>query len=145
VKRLVASTRYLALAGVVFGLVAALAAFAWGGIKTVHVVIELVHGRLDGMAVHLLQVMDGLLIAAGLLIFALGLYELFIGEADLPSWLVIGDLDALKGKLVGVVVMVLAVAFVERFEGGGDSLGILEAGAGVALVSAVLVWMSKKT
>ncbi len=144
-SRFVAATRYLALAGVLFGLVAALAAFAWGGVKTILLVIKLGHGELDGMAVGLVQVMDGFLIAAGLLIFALGLYELFIGEIALPGWLVIKDLDALKGKLAGVIVMVMAVTFLERLENLESARGLLESGVSVALVSAVLVWMAKKS
>ncbi len=144
-NRIVAKSRYLALAGVVFGLVAALAAFAWGGVKTVLLVLKLAHGEFDGMAFGLVQVMDGFLIAAGLLIFALGLYELFIGEADLPAWLVIKDLDALKAKLASVIVIVMAVTFLERLENANDARGLLEAGVSVALVSAVLVWMSKKS
>jgi uncharacterized membrane protein YqhA len=145
VNRVVSSTRHLALAGVVFGLVAALAAFTWGGVKTVLLVIKLGHGELDGMAMGLVQIMDGFLIAAGLLIFALGLYELFVGDIALPQWLIIKDLDALKGRLAGVLVMVLAVAFLERLENAGETRGILDAGIGVALVSAVLVWMARAT
>ena len=143
-NRIVASSRYVAVVGVFFGLLATLAAFAWGAIKTVLVALKLVHGQLDGMAVALVQVMDGFLIAAGLLIFSLGLYELFVGEIELPAWLTIGDLDALKAKLAGVIVMVLAVTFLERLENLEEPRGLLEAGVSVALVSAVLVWMAKK-
>ena len=78
--------------------------------------LKLAHGEFDGMAVGLVQVIDGFLIAAGLLIFALGLYELFIGDIELPQWLVIQDLDALKAKLAGIIVMVIAVTFLERLE-----------------------------
>jgi len=144
-NRVISSTRYLALAGVVFGLIAALAAFVWGGLKTVLLVIKLAHGEVDGMAVSLVQVMDGFLIASGLLILALGLYELFIGEIELPQWLVLHDLDALKAKLAGVIVMVIAVTFLERLEANTDARGVLEAGIGASLVSAVLVWMAKKS
>ena len=83
-------------------------------------VLKLAHGEFDGMAVGLVQVMDGFLIAAGLLIFSLGLYELFIGEIELPAWLVIQDLDSLKAKLAGVIVMVMAVTFLERLESTTD-------------------------
>ena len=143
--RVIASARFLALAGVVFGLVAALAAFAWGGVKTVLLVVKLAHGELDGMAVGLVQIMDGFLIAAGLLIFSLGLYELFVGDIELPGWLVIKDLDSLKAKLAGVIAIVMAVAFLERLENLENVRGLLEAGVSTALVSAVLVWMAKKS
>lgn len=143
--RFVASTRYLALVGVFFGLLATLAAFAWGSIKTILLVIKLAHGELEGMAVGLVQIMDGFLIAAGLLIFSLGLYELFVGEIELPGWLVIKDLDALKAKLAGVIAIVMAVTFLERLENLENVRGLLEAGVSTALVSAVLVWMAKKS
>lgn len=143
--RIVASTRYLALVGVFFGLLATLAAFAWGGVKTILLVIKLAHGELDGMAVGLVQIMDGFLIAAGLLIFSLGLYELFVGDIELPGWLVIKDLDSLKAKLAGVIAIVMAVAFLERLENLENVRGLLEAGVSTALVSAVLVWMAKKS
>lgn len=143
--RIVAATRYLALAGVFFGLLATLAAFAWGGVKTVLLVIKLAHGELESMAVGLVQVMDGFLIAAGLLIFSLGLYELFVGDIELPGWLVIKDLDSLKAKLAGVIAIVMAVAFLERLENLESARGLLEAGVSTALVSAVLVWMAKKS
>ena len=61
-------------------------------------VIKLAHGELDGMAVGFVQIIDAFLIASGLLIFALGLYELFVGDIDLPAWLVIKDLDSLKAE-----------------------------------------------
>ena len=142
-NRAVSSMRHLAVVGVLFGLIAALAAFGWGGYKTITLVLRLLHGDVDGMAVALVQVMDGFLIASALLIFALGLYELFVGSLTLPAWLLVQDFESLKSKLAGVIVMVLAVAFLERLESGGDARGLLEAGIGVGLVSAVLVWMTK--
>ena len=145
-SRVIASARYLALAGVVFSLVAALAAFAWGGLKTVLLLTKLGHADVEGMAVGLVQIMDAFLIGAGLLILAFGLYELFVGDMEqLPAWLNIKELDALKAKLAGVIVMVMAVTFLERLESStGDPRGIMEAGIGAALVSGVLVWMSRK-
>jgi uncharacterized membrane protein YqhA len=145
VNRLVASARFFALAGVFFGLLAAGLAFCWGGVKTVLLAAKLARGDLDGMAIGLVQVMDGFLLAAGLLIFALGLYELFVGEIELPAWLVIRDLVSLEKKLAGVIAIVMAVTFLERLENMGDGRGLLEAGASVALVSAVLMWMTKKS
>jgi uncharacterized membrane protein YqhA len=139
VGRVVAAGRNLALVGVAFSLVAALVGFGWGGYRTVRLVVQLVSGRLDGMAVGLMQVMDAFLIAAGLLIFALALYELFIGETGLPHWLVIRDLDALKSRVAGIVVMVMAVAFLERMEAHDEARDVLYNGAAVALVSLGLI------
>lgn len=138
--RFIAASRYLAFVGVAFGLLAAVAAFGWGGQKTVTVLARMAQGRPDGMAVALVQIMDAFLIAAGLLIFALGLHELFVGELPLPPWLVIRDLDALKAKIAGIVILVMAVAFLERLETRDDALDLLFSGGGVALVSGAL-WL----
>ncbi len=141
--RVIASVRYIALIGVVFGLVAALAAFGWGSYKTVAVLFLLLHGEVDSMAVALVAVMDAFLIASGLLIFALGLYELFIGDIALPSWLVIRDLDALKAKVAGIVILAMAVSFLERLETHADPHDVLFSGIAVALVSGALVLLTR--
>ena len=141
-RRLVASSRYLALIGVVFGFVACVAAFGWGSYKTVLLVARLAQGETAGMASSLVQVMDAFLIASGLLIFAVGLYELFVGELELPGWLEIHDLEALKGRLVGVIILVMAAAFVERLETHEDPREVLYSGVPVALVTAALVLFS---
>lgn len=64
---------------------------------------------------------DMFLIATFLLIFALGLYELFISKIDIAEKdprtsrvLIITNLDDLKTKLGRVVIMVLIVAFFKK-------------------------------
>jgi uncharacterized membrane protein YqhA len=54
------------------------------------------------------------------------------------------DLDALKSKLAGVIVLAMAVTFLEYVEANGDGLRLLETGLAIALVSTVLTWMAKK-
>jgi uncharacterized membrane protein YqhA len=144
VNRLVASARYLAVVGVLFGLAATVGAFAWGGVKAVFILIKLGHGDIDGMAFSLVQVMDAFLIAAALLLFSLGLHQLFVADLELPAPLLIHDLDTLEGKLAGVIVLVLAGGFVERVESAADPRGLVLLGVAVALMSAVLVWMMRR-
>jgi uncharacterized membrane protein YqhA len=138
VRSSLSAVRYLALVGVLFGVVAAATAFAWGGVKTVRVLGHIAAGDASGVPLQLVQVMDAFLIAAGLLIFSFGIYELFIGGLSVTRALLIDDLDELKAKLLGVVVMVMAVSFLERLETGEDSRALLAAGASVALVVAAL-------
>src|SRR6185312_15253941 len=137
--KLFASARYFALVGVFFGLITSLAAFCWSGLGTIALVEALFHGEREGMAVGLVKVLDGLLIGAGLLIFSLGMYELFIGGTTLPDWLIIKDLDGLKSRVVGVVVMVMAVSFLERLETQTEPRDILFRGLAIASVSVALV------
>jgi len=138
-SRIIGAGRYLAFIGVVSALVASAVGFGWGGYKTYALVRRLIDGDVDHMAVGLVQVMDAFLIAAGLLILALGLHELFVGAIELPSWLVIHDLDSLKGKMAGIVTMVMAVSFLERLETGDNARDVLYIGVAVAVVTAALV------
>ena len=70
-----------------------------------------------------------------------GLFELFIDDRlDLPNWLEIHDLNDLKEKLIGVIIVVLAVLFlgqVATWDGVRDLLGY---GTATALVIAALTW-----
>lgn len=69
---------------------------------------------------HTVGSVDGFLLATILLIFALGLYELFISDIDeaktsgrASKVLIIKDLDDLKSKLAKVILMILVVTFFE--------------------------------
>jgi uncharacterized membrane protein YqhA len=136
--------RYLALVGVASCAIASLSAFGWAGFKTVTLASGLLRGHVTSLSIELVQVMDSTLIAAALLIFALGLYELFVGELGLPEGLVTRDLDALKSKLAAIVVLAMAVLFIERLEGGESAQGIFFIGAGIAAVAIPLIVMATK-
>lgn len=140
-SKLLAQTRYLALIGVVALLVAALAAFGWGTLKTVHTVMLVFEsmGEDAGITVDLIEIVDSFLIATALLIFSASLYELFIGDVELPEWMLAHDLHELKAKLSSMVVLVLAVKFLEKLVDAKDSTALLQTGIAVALVSAVLI------
>ena len=137
--RIIFATRYLALIGVVSGVAASATAFVWGGYKTVALAIKLARGELDGMALGLAQTMDALLIAAALLLFALGLYSIFVDAVELPGKMGNLDLDALKSKLASIVVIVMAVSFLERLESQAAARDVLYTGVGVTGVSLSLV------
>jgi uncharacterized membrane protein YqhA len=81
-NRLLESSRYLIVVAVLFSLLASVAAFIWGAIKTIAVIASLIasSGKDPLMAVSFIELMDAFLIATGLLIFALGLYELFVHD-----------------------------------------------------------------
>lgn len=58
-----------------------------------------------------IEIIDLFLVATVFYIIALGFFELFIAKAPLPGWLKIANLDDLKEKLLGLVVIALAVLF----------------------------------
>lgn len=146
-RPLLNASRYLVIAAVFGSLVAALALFAYGVVETVVVVVEAV-ARAEvsskgakALALAFIEIVDLFLLGTVFLMIALGLYELFIEEnLALPQWLSISSFDDLKNKLVGVVIVVLAVLFlgaVVSWDGSRDLLGF---GAGVALVIAALTY-----
>ncbi len=61
-----------------------------------------------------IALMDFYLLAVILYIFAIGLYELFIGKLDLPEWLAVESIDQLKAKLASVIILILAVTFTKK-------------------------------
>ncbi|MBE8189987.1 MAG: YqhA family protein [Candidatus Thioglobus sp.] len=104
------------------------------------------------MVAHTVGAIDGFLLATILLIFALGLYELFISEIDeakdsshSSKVLVINSLDDLKSKLAKVILMILVVTFFEvslsmEFP---NALDLLYFACGILLVSLALYFASK--
>jgi uncharacterized membrane protein YqhA len=102
-------------------------------------------------ALYLIQAVDSSLLAAVMIIFALGLYELFISPINVPEGhpfrrvLVIESLDDLKGKLATVIVILLVVKFFERSQELKTSgfLDLLMLAGGVALLG-VGLWLTKK-
>jgi uncharacterized membrane protein YqhA len=146
-RRLIGASRYLAMIGIVFGLLACLVAFVWVGGETIAMIIRLLHGDTRGVAVQLVQTMDRLLVAAALLIFAVGLYGLFIGPTSLPSHFETTDLDSLKAKLAGIVSLAMGVSFLEKLETNDDPHDILYRGIATALVSGALLvmnWLARR-
>jgi len=70
---------------------------------------------------HVVEIVDGYLLATVLLIFSLGLYELFISKIDMAEGsetssnvLLISSLDDLKNRLAKVILMILIVKFFEN-------------------------------
>ncbi len=125
-------SRLVVLVAVVTSLVAGLAMFFVATVDAFYMLTHLVHyaspeletaARLElrnSTITHVVEVVDGYLLATVLLIFAFGLYELFIKEIDqakghtaASNVLMITSLDDLKGRLAKVVLMILIVKFFE--------------------------------
>ncbi len=135
-KSLLENSRYLVLIGVVMSLIAAIAAFVWGIVKGAGIISSMIvtAGKEPLLAGAFVELMDAFLIAAALYIFAVALYELFIADLNLPTWLVIHNLDELKGMLVNVVI-----TFLEHLIEWQHAEETLLFGLGIAAVSAALI------
>ena len=140
-RNILEKSRYLALIGILPLLVASLAAFVWGLMQTFQVVMLLISslGGNKSITVGFIKIVDIFLIATALLIFTVSLYKLFIGDIHAPEWMLAEDLDDLKGKLSSMVVLVMAVKFLELFMQSLEANELFLRAAAVALVSAVLI------
>jgi uncharacterized membrane protein YqhA len=101
----------------------------------------------SNIVAHVVEVVDGYLLASIMLIFSLGLYELFISRIEAAGdfesaeqVLLIRSLDDLKDRLAKVVLLILVVKFFEyalqlHFQ---TPLDLLYLAVGVLLVSAAI-------
>jgi uncharacterized membrane protein YqhA len=68
-------------------------------------------------------------------IIVIGLYELFIGELDVPQWLKIDSLDDLKKSIIDILVIFVAVKGIEGLLKQKDPLDALTfVGASASLI-----------
>jgi len=140
-KFILEKSRYLALIGVLSLLVAAIAAFGWGTLKTITTVFLVIQsmGKEASITVEFIEIVDAFLIATAILIFAVSLYELFIDKLDLPDWMLAHNLYELKGKLSSMIVLVMGVKFLQKLLEVKDTEDLLRTGIATALMSAVLI------
>lgn len=138
------SSKYLSLIAVVSLLLAALAAYFWGAVKTYDTIVLIIStaGKDPFITVSLIEIVDAFLIATGLLIFSVSLYELMISHLNLPDWMLAHNLHDLKAKLSSIIVLVVVVKFVEKLVDAKDYQGIFYYALAVSVVSATLIAFS---
>ena len=139
-KTILAKSRHLIPVAVLFSLITSRAAFIWGSVKTVTIIIHFAssHGEDPLRAVELIGIMDPFLIAAVLFIFSVGRHELFIEDVAMPARLIVHNLHDLKAKLVSV----LTVTFLEHLVAWKNPYGTLYSGIAISLVPASLIVFS---
>jgi len=124
-------SRLIVLAAVIISLVSSLAMFYMATIDAAYMISHLAEyssladeARLELRSTtitHVVELIDGYLLATVLLIFGLGLYELFISKIDqaenaenASQVLLINSLDDLKARLSKVIVLILIVKYFEH-------------------------------
>lgn len=109
--------RYVAIIAVAGLSATTLATFGIAIAKTLKLVGALLDGkwRDELIVVSVLESVDIYLLAIVQLIVVVGLYELFVGDLDLPSWLEARSLEDLKKPIIDVLVVFMAVKGIESF------------------------------
>ena len=143
-NKIVEKSRYLAILGVFGLLIAAFGAFLWGLYITFStVVLMATHvDKTAAITVALIELVDVILIATALLIFAASLYELFIADIDVPEWMIAHDLHQLKAKLSSMIVLVMGGKFLEKLLEVKDAQELMYTGIAIAVVSGALIAFS---
>lgn len=153
------NSRFVVLAAVVGSLLAGFAIFYMATVDVVFLFQHSLHyadaslteearkALHDSTVSHIVEVVDGYLLATVMLIFSLGLYELFISDIDqahgskaASKILVINSLDDLKSKLAKVILMIMIVTLFEEAitMHMSSPLDLVYFGAAIALIALAL-------
>jgi uncharacterized membrane protein YqhA len=139
-KWLIEKSRYLSLIGVFGLLVGAIISFIFGLFQTYKTIEETIlnYAGENYKLSSLFGCLDSFLVAVALLVLAVSIYELFIGDLDVPDWMLVQNLSELKAKFGFVIVPVIAVKFLQKLLESENALDTLYYGIAVALVSVSL-------
>jgi uncharacterized membrane protein YqhA len=168
IKRLFESllwnSRFVVVIAVVASVVASFTAFYIATVDVIYIVKHIVpyaSGELTDAArsqlrtetvTHIVDVVDGYLLALVMLMFGLGMYELFVSDLrearesrTSSRILVIDSLDALKNRLAKVIIMILIVRLFEQAVGMEvrTMLDLLYLAAAISLVGLALYFSHK--
>jgi len=153
------SSRYIVLLAVISSLATSIAMFFMASVDAYYMLAHLLDYANPGMdpavraelratsITHIVEIVDAYLLATVLLIFALGLYELFISKIDQAAHsetsskvLLITSLDDLKARLAKVILMILIVKFFEHaIKMGFESpLDLLYLAGGITLIGGAI-------
>lgn len=156
------NSRFIVILAVIASLIMALGVFYLTAIDVFYTIAHLAHyheladaerATLKAQTVaHVVGAVDGFLLGTVMLIFSLGLYELFISKIDAAEGdkasskiLKINSLDDLKDKLAKVILMILIVMFFEQaiFLKPSGPLELLYYSLAIALVALALYFSHK--
>ena len=155
------NSRFVVLTAVVGSLLAGIAIFYMATVDVVFLFQHAMHyadasltdearkALHDSTVSHIVEVVDGYLLATVMLIFSLGLYELFIsdinqahGSKASSKILVINNLDDLKTRLAKVILMIMIVTLFEEALNMhiAQPIDLVYFGAAIALIALALYW-----
>lgn len=114
-------SRFIALAPIVATALSAIAVYLYGAAFVAIAIWDALTGArpneegLKHLTLQLVEATDAFLLGTVLYIVSIGFFQLFIdSDLNIPAWMRITDLDQLKSKLIGVIVVLLGVSFLGK-------------------------------
>jgi uncharacterized membrane protein YqhA len=144
--RLIGRTRLIVFVGVVGVLACAVSLFLLGGVLAADTVWSAWREVLDGsmeptaLSVRFLEIVSVMLKAVFFYLIGVGLYSLFIAPLNVTVALGVETLNDLETKIISVIIVIMAVRFLEHFIEGEGNLDLLHRAAALGLVTAALVF-----
>jgi uncharacterized membrane protein YqhA len=152
--RVIGRSRYIVLIAVVAVLLVSLTLFLLGTLNAFAVTGKawneaLAHGEFapTDLLIEILSVIDVMLRAVVFYIIGVGLYSLFIAPLNLTAALGVDSLIDLETKVISIVIVILAVSFLEHFvrwERPGETLNFAAALAIVVAALVVFQWNNQR-
>ncbi len=141
-RKILAGSRFLIIISVLGTLIGSIIVLGYGAVTVIGVLLSIIlqhefsTNEVKIVAASSIELIDLFLLSTILYIVSIGLYKLFIDETlPLPSWLVITDLNDLKERILGVIMVLLAISFLGYLvEWHFGDFSIVTVGASVALV-----------
>lgn len=139
-RQVLASSRFFIGFAILGSFLSAVTLIVYGFLTVGKIIIDLFGDEISythakTLSVEFIELTDVFLLGTVLYIVALGLYELFVdSELPVPDWLRVSDLDDLKEKLVGVIIVLLGVTFLGEATGGTSGQTLFYEGIGIAVV-----------
>jgi uncharacterized membrane protein YqhA len=94
------------------------------------------------ISVSVIEMIDLYLIGLVLIVFTLGLYQLFIDpDLELPEWLNTSSLDTLKERLMILVMVLLPIIFLGHLSSSKDGTYIALIGIGIGVVMIAIAYL----
>jgi uncharacterized membrane protein YqhA len=145
IARLIGRSRLIVIVAVAAVLLAAFSLFMLGAWTAIAIVWgawqEVASGEVGTteLVVRFLEIVTVMLKAVFFYLIGVGLYSLFIAPLNVTVALGIETLNDLETKIISVVIVIMAVAFLERFIQHGPPMEVLQEAAALGIVVAALV------
>ena len=141
-RKILAGSRFLIIISVLGTLLGSIIVLGYGAVTVIAVFINIIFrhefstNEVKIVAASSIELIDLFLLSTILYIVSLGLYKLFIDtNLSLPNWLRITDLNDLKERILGVIIVLLAISFLGYLvEWHFGDFSIVALGLAVALV-----------